>query len=397
MLRKKHRIILLLLLPGMLEIIDFSTFMIEIPGSPLGLGRLCFIIAGIFSLSNLQKLKLNKLFYAFIILLFGMYIGVLFGSNFNASLSRTIAFSLLLISAMSISYYWKYKVFQQLLSITMFAMFLYWTIYVLVNLFIGDTLLAYSDQFSEGITLNHHTSGIKISLSGIYIAAYLVGSSKIKNILGYVFLFMTISLCLLIESRSNFLFSALFSFLIFIKNYKLNFKKNFILAIPVLIIVFFYMIDFFSSNEVILRRFDVTNTDYQISSTKSRFVLLSLFLDSFINNPFGRGISDIRLTYNSYSTYFVHNQYLTFVLAGGIFSLLGVIVWVKSIFKLLKLILLKDIRFKISIFDFVLILNVLIFHLTLCTVENTALLFFFQLSFLVYLSSKYRLNNIKLK
>ena len=51
---------ILLLIPSILEGIDSTVLLVNIPGSPLSLGRLCFVLVGFISLHKLKYLKNNQ-------------------------------------------------------------------------------------------------------------------------------------------------------------------------------------------------------------------------------------------------------------------------------------------------------------------------------------------------
>ena len=138
----------LLLIPSLLESIHSSVFLVNIPGSPLSLGRLCFILVGLFSLHKIKYLKNNNIFVSLMIILLGMFVGILFSPDLLSDLSKTIAFGLLIFSAAAISFSWRKKSLQYLVNFSMIGMFSYWTIYNIKNVFSGNTILLYSTLFA---------------------------------------------------------------------------------------------------------------------------------------------------------------------------------------------------------------------------------------------------------
>ena len=126
---------ILLLIPSLLEIIDTSTFLVNIPGIPLSLGRLCFLLVGFINFKKIKYLKNNNIYIAFMLIILGMFLGMFFSPNLPEALSRTIAFSLLIFSAASISFSFRKEAFQYLVNFTMIGMFSYCTIYIVINLF----------------------------------------------------------------------------------------------------------------------------------------------------------------------------------------------------------------------------------------------------------------------
>lgn len=381
---------ILLLIPSILEAIDSSKMLVTIPGSPLSLGRLCFVLVGIRALSNIKKIKNNGVVFAFILIQLGIYIGAAFSTDVLGNLSKTIAFTMLIFSATTISFYWRDMSFQKLINISMLALFAYWTIYILTNLIYGNKLLVYSNLFSEDEVVNHHVSGLKISISGIYLASRLLGVSKLRNLLGYSLILLSISLCLLIESRSNTLFTIIAGLILYFTNNKKISIKFVIITMPLFITAIVLYLNFISKIDVISERFDVSNVAYQQRTTESRFVLINLAFETIINQPLGRGITDIKLKFSDYRNFLPHNQYLTFIIAGGIFSLVGVFIWIRNLFILSKLMLLKRWKAQTTKIETALLVNVLLFCMTITTVDFTGLLFFIQLSFTIYLMSRYK-------
>ena len=377
-----------LLIPSILEIIDPSLLLIEIPGSPLSLGRLCFVLAGITGLHRVKYLKNNGIFSAFIFIQLGLYSGAILSTDILGSLSQTFAFTILIFSAAALSFSWRKVAFHRLLDISMLALFSYWTIYILKNIISGNNLLVYSSLFLDDEVVNHHITALRITISGIYLAVSLVGKSKGKSLLGYFVIIVSITLCLLTESRSNTLFMVIAGLMVFFSNNKIRISF-FTIIIPLLLVAFVLYLNYVSTIDAISVRFNLSDVDYQKRTTESRFLFIILAFESFINNPFGRGISDIKLQFDSYRNFLVHNQYLTFILAGGIFSLFGIIGWLRNIIKLSKLVVLKKWKRQTSKIDLALLMNLIVFNMTLLTIDFSGLMFFFQLSFAIYLMSRY--------
>jgi len=382
-------IVILLLIPTLLEVIDTSTFLVNIPGSPLSLGRLCFVLAGIVNLKKIKYLKNNRIYIAFMLIILGMLSGLFFSPNLTEAISRTTAFSLFIFSAGSISFSFRKERLQYLLNFTMIGMFSYWTIYVVINLFSGNAILVYSELFKSDNVLNHHIVGLRLSTSAIYLASYLISFSKTKQKIGYLLIIITISLCLLIESRSNTLFTLIAGLILYLTNNKLSIKF-FIISFPLLIIFINLYLNYVGTIDAISGRFNLTDSEYQARTTQSRFLLIELFIDNFINYPLGKGINNIKLYFGNGNNFLVHNQYLSFILAGGVFGMMGVFIWIRNLINISKLILFKKLKSQISKFESALIISLITFSLTLLTIDLSGLYFFFQLSFAIYLMSRYR-------
>lgn len=389
-------IIILLLIPALLEVIDASSLLVNIPGSPLSLGRLCFILAGIINLKKIKYLKNNRIYIASMLIILGMFSGLFFSHNIPEAISRTIAFSLLIFSATSISFSCRNEALQYLLNFTMIGMFSYWIIYIVTNIFYGNAILFYSDLFSSDDVINHHIVGLRLSTSGIYLASYLISLSKTKQKIGYLLIVITISFCLIIQSRSNTLFTLIAGLVLYLTNNKLSIKF-FIITFPLLIFFTSLYLNYVGTIDAISGRFNLSDTDYQARTIQSRFSLIELFFESFINYPFGRGINNTKLHFSNGNNFLVHNQYLSFIIAGGVFGMIGVFIWIRNLINISKLILFKKWKSQISNFESALIISSITFSLTLLTIDISGLYFLFMLSFTIYLMSRYREIKFNLK
>ncbi len=76
--------------------------------------------------------------------------------------------------------------------------------------------------------------------------------------------------------------------------------------------------------DAISGRFNLSDTDYQARTLRSRFLLIEMFFESFINYPLGKGINNIKLNIGYRDSLLAHNQYISFIIAGGIFAMIGV-------------------------------------------------------------------------
>ncbi len=86
----------------------------------------------------------------------------------------------------------------------------------------------------------------------------------------------------------------------------------------------------------------------------------------------------------------IHNQYLTFVVGGGVLALIGLIFIVIGFIKLIRSIsYFKEDQFKFYFkFVFALIFSCMTFFITLLTIEMTGLCFFYMLSFLLFVEKE---------
>jgi hypothetical protein len=387
---------ILLLIPGLLEVIDASSFLVNIPGSPLSLGKLCFVLFGIVNLKKIKYLKENKIYIAFMLIVLGMFLGSFFSPNVPEALSRTIAWSLLIFSAGAISFSFRKEALQYLLNFTMIVMFSYWTIYVVINISYGNMILFYSDLFGSDDVINHHIVGLRLSTSAIYLASYLISLSKTKQKIGYLLIIITISLCLLIQSRSNTLFTLIAGLILYLISNKLSIKFL-IISFPLLIIFTILYLNYVVTIDAISGRFNLSDTDYQARTLRSRFLLIEMFFESFINYPFGKGINNIKLNIGYRDSLLAHNQYISFIIAGGIFAMIGVFIWIRNLINISKLILFKKWKSQLSKFESALVMSLITFSLTLLTIDVSGLYFLFMLSFAIYLMSRYREIKLNLK
>ena len=222
---------------------------------------------------------------------------------------------------------------------------------------------------------------MKASVSGIYLFYFFLKRRKGYKNTGYLILLLTVVLCVFTESRSNTVVTILAGGFILYTDVKSS--RNLIFTLVGLSIVAIPTISFLSKQEAISNRFDVTNTDYQQRTTESRFVLFEYALRKiFITAPLGRGITDIKLEYDSNRNFLAHNQYLSFSIGGGIVAFSGVLVWLSALFKMFMHLRDKRLQYSIGVMKTALAYSLLSFYITLFTVDFSGLLFFLCLSIL---------------
>lgn len=384
-----------LLFPAFFEVIDSDLLLVNIPGSPLSLGRLSFVIVGFINFSSFNSvLNSNRLLGAFSLILLGLFFGAVASNDIGINLSRTIGISLMVISAFILASKWKVESIQKLLHYFFIANFIYWTAYILGNVVSGNRLVAYSELFRDQSVVNHHISAMKASISGIYLFHYFLQKGRKFSFLGYFIFFVTVVLCVLTESRSNSFFTILVGVIIILSHLKNS--RNLILTGVVMAAFAFPLVNFLGEQEAIANRFDVSDTDYQQRTTESRFVLIEYSLKRiFISSPLGSGITDIKMEYDSFRNFLVHNQYLSFAIGGGIVSFVGVLVWLSAIFRMFILLRNSRIRSNFGVIEISLAYSLLTFYITLFTVDFTGLLFFVLLS--VFIMIYKDLNSVRLK
>jgi hypothetical protein len=379
-----------LLVPAFLEVIDSDLLIVNIPGSPLSLGRLCFVFAGFFNYFG-KKVFIynNRIFVAFFLIQIGLFIGAIVSNSIGANLSRTIGIILMIASAFALSRLWDNIGFQKIIHYFLITNFIYWLFYITSNIVSGDKILVYSELFQDELVVNHHISALKLSVSGIYIFYFLLKRNGVYKYFGYLLFFFTVVLCALTESRSNTVFTTLVGALIIYVNSKNSW--NLLLTVSGLFFFTIPFISFLEKQEAIFNRFNVSDTEYQQRTTGSRFILLEISLKKiFLTSPLGSGINEIRLDYDSSRKYLVHNQYLSFSIGGGVIAFAGVLVWLSAIFKMFLFLTDKRLIASLGILEVGLAYSLLNFYITLFTVDNTGLFFFMLLSMflMIYRSLK---------
>jgi hypothetical protein len=377
-------IIVLLLIPSLLEAVHGDVFLIAIPGSPLSLGRITFILSGMIALVGGKNLFFkNHIFYAFVLIFAGLFTGAILATDIVDSLSKTIALVLIFIGLCGLSKLWHLKYFQYLLDAFFLLVFVYWTYYVLSHTLEDGKFLPYTVLFINKEVINHHIPGMNISISAVYLATRLFIRTKYFRILAWLLLFAAILLCLVIDSRSNFLFTSLASLIILLFSQK-SMAKVAMFVIPLIIVGSFFLYEYVSQYDSIVQRFDVQDTEYQSRTNDVRLVLLDLAFKNLLDNPLGNGAGDLRLKYDAYRNFLVHNQFLSFIVGGGILAVLGVCLWIMTILRLLLKVFSRKGFNEYNIYIVAFSVLFFTFHLTLLTIDSTGLMFFIILSMLVY-------------
>ena len=382
--------LLLLLLPGFAEMIN-NEYTIVIPGFPLSLGRSLFIIAGFISITIFGSYGIRtRTFIGLTLVFLGSLTGVLF-SNFRQfeSFSRTIALFLLLFASLGLSHLWNILYFRRALFVGFIIIFLYWTSITVNHVFSGSKLTSYGELYSYGTVVNHHVVGLIVSVSAIFMALYLFLKSGKLKISGFIVIFMGILVSFLAESRSTTIIPFFVLFIILISSYKVR-KLSIILFATFVISVGYILTGFMDQNERTYQRFDVKDLDYQKRTTDYRWAYVDLGIREFIANPLGKGIRDTQVIHKGRTT-MIHNQYMTWLLSGGILAAIGIFVWLSAAFRRLIKILYKK-QLSMDSFVSASYFSVMIFQITLLTIEWVDLLFFVIVSLSIYLDKQQRVR-----
>ena len=160
----------------------------------------------------------------------------------------------------------------------------------------------------------------------------------------------------------------------------------------------FPLIYFLGEQEAIANRFDVSDTDYQQRTTESRLVLIKYSMGRiFVTAPLGSGITDIKLEYDNFRNFLVHNQYLSFSIGGGILAFIGVLIWISAIFRMFMLLRNNRIRNALGIIETSLTYSLLTFYITLFTIDFSGLLFFVFLSLFIMIYKELNAISLNIK
>ena len=389
----KNIIPFIILFPTYLELINPSKYQFNLIG-PYSVGTTLFILLGFSYIILLNKINFNsKILISFILIILGFIFGSFFSSDLVSNLSRSFGILILFIASIGFSSLWEKKFFSKFLDLFFIILFAYWAFYLLENIIQTGTFISYSLLFSEDTSIyNHHEVALPITLSSIYLLIRYFFENKKIRLYGYLFIIFTLFLLVLSESRSN-LFFYLLSILI------LMFSTNrYSSATAVIIFTLFGLSIFlynylFSDYERIFQRFDVTDLQYQTLTNQIRLELLVRFPAEFINNLFGTGPLESKITISGLP-YSIHNNYLTQILSGGIISLFGVLIFIKQIFNLLRNFYLYQSYFPKKLY---LISSItIVYFLTLFSIEQGGLFFYFILSGFISLE-KASYCNVKLK
>lgn len=365
------------MLPSILELVN-DNFSIIVPGSPYTLGRTQFLLVGLYYFRQIKNPFQYKVFTAFFIMLAGTFLGAFFSDSIGANLLRSTSTMLLLIASLGFASALREKTFSTVLDVIMVASFSYWVIYVFNIVFVGGSLSSYTKEFLEADAINHHIPGITICVALFYlIPRYFVQNQKVK-FMGYVLIAIAAISILVLESRSNLIFLIVGNMIMF---YWLDpkFSKWILRLIPLFIIAIILLEYFIESSEFLSRRFSLADTEYHENTTIGRRAVYLLFPIEFISTPLGRGILDYRIDVGPV-TMNPHNLYITYMLTGGIISVVGVVIFFKYIIRLIR----RGGKYLKRISDprAVMMLNLptAIYLLTLLTIELGGLYFYLIIS-----------------
>jgi hypothetical protein len=328
---KTPGLLLLLLAPFFVEALGVKALIITIPGSPLSLGALCSLGFGIPVLIT-NKGRSSRIVQSLLIIYLGALVGAFFSDDVLGNISAALGQCFLLIGvyALAIEFSKQNLRLFWMLDAFMFACWLYWFNYIVSKIPLLGAYTSYSALWTMGKVLNHHIPGLLLSVSAIYLANRLIGRSKLAS---YGIMGLTIVGCIVIDSRSNVLFSTLGLVWMIFQHRKLSVR--FVLISLVALYGLFYTTSrLFEDYKFLRRRFDVQNQEYQSATVQSRIYFYERFLVELARLPLGRGIENTKVEHD-YKMMLLHNQFLTFILAGGLIAMVGIIMLFSTFFRIL--------------------------------------------------------------
>ena len=392
MKKNSQYFLIFLLLPSIAETIAANKFSIPVPGSPFTLGRITFIIVGVSGIFNNRNFYFNSdTLRGLLFITLGSMFGALLSNQVGLSLSRSFGTILLLFGSIGIASLWQLHFFRKFLDLFFILNLSYWAYYVFdLTLLNGTTFVSYSQLFMANEAINHHVIGVNASVSSIYIAIRYFYQNEQLKLGGYIIVFIGIITCFLCESRSNLLLTVIILFAILYFS-KVKFSRILLITIPLFIVMYLLLVYLAENNEALFQRFNVADEDYQERTTGMRFAFVEEFIDAFTSNPLGKGVYGTEISYGTRQSTMLHNQYLTFILAGGIFALFGIFIWISEFIVIFKYNVKKA---NFNQYNFAIVFSMLTFLFTLVTIEFSGLLFFMYASLLINQSENYLFEKI---
>ncbi len=348
-------ILLVFLSPIFAEILFL--YPINIPGFPLTIGRISFIlISFLVFISRLKLIKINIIKISIIILLFGAFLGNFYTENWSLNLFSYYGNFLLFLSAMFFYPIFYDTDFKKIFSFFIICGFFYWIIYLFLVIYSDGNIITYGELYRQDILqdsdnnlINYHSFMTVFSACGLYIYSKFFINRKIS----IIFIIFVLLVILISESRSNLIITAFCFYFTYLLFYRFNFFD--------LIKIIFGLATTFVVLQSVIGVFDTLSWRYRFISdalyydqiTSNRFLFYSLAFEHLINYPFGQGFTNNRVKMPGLDiSYQPHNQYLTFILQAGFFS----IPIIFSIFKFLYLRIRLRTKINIEYFSYSLII-----------------------------------------
>lgn len=389
---------LFFLLPIILECIDFLNFSINVDFLPITLATLILWIIGLvnFKASFLK----TKLKFPIILISAGIILSSFLTNEVINNLTRSIAFLVGIVSSVGFAYFLFRRNYIQKAPLFLVALNVYWNLYVL-NLFISGAVTTefhFNSNNQNITTINSHTVSIAISVSSIFIFSYYFFTKDLKKRLFSILVLLISFVSMIIsQSRSNVAFTLIMIFLTYyIHQLNKQGTRRFFLPVILSLVLAFFVFQFLFlgglGDSTISQRFNINDTEYQNQTTDLRQYVYVKFWERLQTEFWGTGLVNpkLYLGLSEATNLLMHNQYATWVVAGGWITLFGVLYFFLQVsFFFVN-------RFKrISEQNTIVVsLNfaILTYLITLFTVEQSSLLFFIFLGIIIY---QFSLTNYK--
>ncbi len=381
-------LLLLLLIPFFIEIINVKSFLFEVPGIPLSLGGLCLVVFGGILLL-LSPPKKSLIFYCLLIIYIGSIVAGFLSNQVVENLSNSAGKIILLIGALGLAQ--AFRIYNQkllrMIDVFMVVFFVYWVQYILGKTLLSGNFISYTTLFFTDRSVNHHIAGMNITVAAIYLAGRLYDYPGTLRNLGYAMIGIATLCCLLIESRSNLMMAVVSAIWLVFQDRKVNLV--YILLAALFFIAFYVVsIDFLNSYNFLNTRFDVNDSAYQHSTNTSRLYIYQNFIPFFLESPLGRGFVNPRMMVD-YMELNMHNQFLSFIVGGGILAIFGVIMFWRKFLQLLRYTKLKALPVGMRAHTRALTGMSFVFTLTLLSIESGGALFLFVIATLIFLETQF--------
>ncbi len=357
------------------ECIDYN-LALKIPGLPISLGVIAFMVIGIFELFS-KKFLFNK---RIILVVGAIHILSVLASFFQDDIvqntSRSVASLLLFLASCGLSIVLLKNYNSKFFLVYFTVLFIYWGGYIFENVLVGNEVKNY--QLIEGI-VNHHVSGFGVGVSAIYLVNFF-GFRGVNIIPSSLLILISTYLLVLSESRSGLLFFIATLTILYFLTHPISFKYVIafsILGLTISFIAYNYVFSDVIVNDRIRTRFDITNEEYIKQTNLSRLELYNEFFPTLLKYPEGLGTLNPKVE-TSFGPKLMHNKYATFVISGGIFSFFLVMIMIREIIlfflRFRRRYLYEDIHFKEKgILSLIAVL--IFFYLVLLTLEIGGLLY----------------------
>lgn len=325
-------ILILLFIPFLLEASNIPLFTFIIPGFPLTIGRLSFVLmAFTVILKKKYSVALTKFNLVILILVIGGFIGSIFAENLIKEIPKFFGNALLFMAVIFSAPSIKSRSLKKVIDYFFILVFLYWGFYIFINTYLNGALQSYGEVYrnnkmDNSSLLNYHSFGLIFSNSFLYLFFRYFFKKKKLGLVNILFVLLSLVTILVTESRANFIITTAVLFLLLSASLKLKFSKflGLFFLISVFLMTFSSII---SSNKALERKYSLFNDDaYLDQSIGSRSSLIKITFDHFIKYPLGRGFSNNRVPYQG-TYYQPHNQYATFILMGGLIAIFAILIW----------------------------------------------------------------------